>query len=271
MKRFFQLYILFCVIVNASAQNIFNPVGAEAWGVGGISVVNQNIWSVFNNPAGFSAVKKVQGGISSEQRFRESKLNTSSVGIVLPSKYINTGIGIHHFGYSLFNQQFFRVAVSKQLFKQFSIGVSLNYFATNISEQPHSGNMLGDAGILYQASSKIKLGLYIFNPTQSRYSVNTSERIPTYSRFGIEYLISDKVKLLAETEQQLNQKSVFRGGIHYQLHPMLSLSAGAANNPVYVTFGTGVTLKQFKVDFAASVHEVLGFTPHLSIIFPAHK
>jgi hypothetical protein len=52
---------------------------------------------------------------------------------------------------------------------------------------------------------------------------------------------------------------------------VLSLSIGSANNPVYLTFGTGVKLKQFQIDFAASFHQILGFSPHLGLSFPVQK
>jgi hypothetical protein len=271
MVRCKGLVIALLFFINGSAQNSLNPVGAEAWGLAGSSVTSQNAYAVFNNPAALGYLQKFQAGIYSEQRFNESKLSTASMAIVAPSKYIHVGLGIHHFGYSLFNQQKVSVALSKQLFKQFSIGATFSYFGTTISEQPHTGNILGELGLLYQATQALTIGLFIFNPTQSYYSTNTIERIPTYARFGVSYSVSEKVKLLGEAEQILNQKMVLRGGVLYQIHEILSLSVGAANNPVYYSFGTGIKLKPFKIDFAASYHEVLGVSPHLSVSFPVKK
>ena len=253
------------------AQIIFNPVGADAWSIGASSVVTQNVFSSFNNPAAISCIKKVQAGIYSEQRFRESKLNCSSISIVVPSKYIHFGFSLNHFGYELFNQQHVGLSIGKKLSKQFSLGVTFSYFGTNISEQPHNGNFLGALGLLYQPFQKWHFGMFIFNPTQSKYSLNSSERIPTFARVGVSYAISDKVQIISETEQTLNQNLVWRGGLKYQIHEILSLSIGAANNPVYLTFGTGIKLKNFKFDFATSVHQVLGVSPHLSISFPVEK
>jgi hypothetical protein len=253
------------------AQNIFNPIGADAWSVGASSVISQNVFSVFNNPAAISDFKKVNAGINSEQRFSEIKLNTSSIALVVPSKFINIGFSINHFGYELFNQQKFGLSLGKKLSKQFSLGVTFSYFETNISEQVPAGNFFGEMGLLYQPFSKWHFGMFIFNPNQSKYSFISYDRIPTFVRFGVSYDVSDKVQFISETEQILNQSLVLRGGIKYQIHEILSLSIGAANNPVYLTFGTGIKLKSFKVDFAASVHQVLGVSPHLSISFPLNK
>jgi hypothetical protein len=43
---------------------------------------------------------------------------------------------------------------------------------------------------------------------------------------------------------------------------------GAADNPVYLTLGASFKLRTCKLDYAASFHEVLGYTPHLSLSFP---
>ena len=124
---------------------------------------------------------------------------------------------------------------------------------------------------MYQPFQKIHFGIFFFNPTQSKYSINSYDRIPTFARLGLRYDISDKVQLITEIEQILNQSLIFKGGVKYQIHDILSLSIGAANNPVYLTFGTGIKLKKINVDFAASIHQVLGVTPHLSISIPIEK
>jgi hypothetical protein len=270
MKQLSLIILWICSGVT-QAQNIFNPVGAESWSLGGTSVISKNVFSVINNPATIGSFKKIQAGIYSEQRFGEAKLNSSNIALILPSKFINIGFSINHFGYELFNQQKFNLSLGKRLSKQFLLGVSISYFETNISEQSHSGNFLGEFGLIYQPFQKWQIGMFVFNPTQSRYSVNSYDRIPTYARFGASYEISDKVQFISEIEQTLNQNLVLRGGIKYQIHEILSLSIGAANNPVYLTFGTGIKLKNYKVDFAMSTHQILGVSPHLSISFPVEK
>jgi hypothetical protein len=151
------------------------------------------------------------------------------------------------------------------------LGVTFSYFNTNISEQPRAGNMLGEAGLLYQATTALTFGIYVFNPTQSFYSANTKERIPTIARAGVTYDVSDKLQMLGEAEETLNQKIILRGGLKYRIHEHLLLSAGAANNPVYLTFGAGVNMKYMRIDFAAGIHQVLGLTPYLAIVFPPDK
>jgi long-subunit fatty acid transport protein len=270
-RKYVSVWILVCYAAHALSQQIVNSVGAIAWSRGGASVTSQDIWSVWNNPAGISHLKTFQAGIYSEQRFHESKLSTASAAIVIPTKFIHTGFSIHHVGYSLFNQQKISATLSKKLMKQCSIGATFSYLGTHISEQEPAGNIIGEIGLMYQISAALRLGVFVFNPTQSKYSTHSIDKIPTYSRIGLAYDVSEKLHLLGEVEQTLNRKTIMRAGIHYQLHDNMSLSVGGANNPVYYTFGTSIKWKILHMDFAASVHEILGVTPHIGLSFPVKK
>jgi len=257
--------------VHANSQSLLNPVSADAWSGGGSSVTEKNVFSVFNNPSITAETKQFQLGLFSEQRFNETKLTTAGIALVIPTKWIHIGLGFSHFGYTLFNQQKCGITISKKLSKQFSAGVTFSFLGTFVSEQPYTGNIIGELGLFYKYSAKLHFGIFILNPAQNKYSVSGNEKIPTLARLGIEYSISDKLRLILETEQMLNADLVYRGGIKYQIHELFLVSVGAANNPVYLTFGCGIKLKQFKINYAAAIHEVLGYSPHLDLIFSAEK
>ncbi|MFI5221970.1 MAG: hypothetical protein ACHQK8_06580, partial [Bacteroidia bacterium] len=225
------LFISFSVL----AQPVFDPVGADAWGTGGCSAASRNIFAVFNNPAAFSGEKKLSGGIYSEQLFHETKLTRSCLAMVFPMRFIHSAISIDHYGYSLFSQQKLGFSLSKKLVNNFSLGVTLGYFNTNISEQNPAGNFYGEFGVWYKPIRKIQFGLYVFNPTQNKYSSLSYDKMPTIARIGTTYEVSDKVDLLLETEQTLNQQLFFRGGIKYRMNEIFSVSIGAANVPVIYT------------------------------------
>ena len=264
MKQLSFLILIFCNL-SLSAQSVFESVGASSKSVGGASVSINNIWSVFNNPSGFSNTRKSQIGIYSEQRYSEAKLTTSAIVLVVPSKFVNLGFGILHYGYSLFNQQKITFSITKELSKQFSLGVSLNYFGTSISEQERAHSFIGEIGLMYRVTSKLNTGMHLFNVNQARYGYYTSERLPTFANMGFNYMFSEKVSAIGETEMLLNHKSVFRGGLKYQFHEAVSLSVGFANNPILYSFGTAIKLKKYKIEYAASVYELLGVTHHVGL------
>jgi hypothetical protein len=266
--------LLVCVLYcshQTHAQLLTGAQGAEVWMLGGASSSSTNAWSVCNNPAGLSAVQTTQVGLYTEQRYTISELKTGGITLVKPFKSISTGAALSYYGFSAFNQQRYTFSVSKSLSKVARLGVQGQYVSTFIQDYGSTGNWVLGLGLQVMPIQPITLGLFLFNPTQARYGSHTTERIPTYIRLGCTYLVSDKVKVTLEADQQLEQQLCWRGGIHYRIHEVMYLALGAATRPTYYTFGVGLKVKTFQLDLASSIHEVLGFTPHLGLTIPVQK
>lgn len=255
---------------KAAAQGITGPTGAQAWMMGGASATATDVWSAANNPAAMCWLEKSQLGLYTEQRFMEKNLNLAHISGVWRNKWLHAGGQIHYFGYEAFNQQRLGLSLGKKLAENLSLGVQLNYLATNIREYGNAGAWVLGIGVLFKPIPQLTTAINLYNINQARYSRTITESVPAIARLGLSYEFSKKVTTTIETEQMLNQKTVFRGGLRYQLHESIALAIGAANNPVYYTFGVGLKMKQLKLDMASGIHEVLGFTPHLSLVFPLH-
>jgi len=253
---------------RAGGQGINGPTGAQAWMMGGVSATSADVWSAANNPAAMCWLEKSQLGLYTEQRFMEKNLNLSHISGVWKNKWLHAGGQIHYFGYEVFNQQRLGLSLGKKLSENLALGVQLNYLATNIREYGNSGAWILGMGVLYKPIPKLTTAINFYNINQARYKHSINESVPTIARLGLSYEFSKKVTASIETEQTLNQKTVFRGGLRYQLHESIALAIGAANNPVYYTFGVGLKMRQLKLDMASGFHEVFGFTPHLSLAFP---
>lgn len=261
------LGILLLIGHQLASQPIW-PIGAKAWGMGGAAVADESVFSTQNNPAAITYVKKIQAGLYAEDRFRTSNTRLASFSMIVPTRWCHIGGIINHFGYSAFNQQKFSLGLAKKLSETFSLGVNLSYVRTNIAEQEGAGNPLLEAAVMFKPVRKVALALFIFNPTQSRYSGNSTDFIPTFVRAGLSYHVNKQVQVLVEADKAHGQDVLFRSGINYKVLSNLSLRAGASNNPVYVTFGFGTAFRNIGLDFSVSVHDVLGYSPHLSFILP---
>jgi hypothetical protein len=267
----FALLLLLLESNKLFSQAIFNPVGAGQWMLGGSSAAHTNVWSATNNVGATTEIKKIQGGLYSTQYFSEKSLRLSNLCIVFPTKFVQIGTTITHFGFDAYNQQKLGISVAKKLSETFSLGVQLNYVGTYIDGYGSTGNITLAAGILIKPISNIRLGFTLFNPTQNAYGDGIQEKIPSFAKLGCAYDLSDKITLHSEADQAVNQKLIMRGGVLYKIHPVFHLAIGAASNPVYYTAGATFLLKTLKIDFATSIHQVLGITPHLSLSLPIHK
>lgn len=272
MKKLCICLLITCGILKlVNAQQIHGVVGADVAMLGGASVTASGVFSVLNNPAQVSSVTQWQGGIYSTQRFGQKELTLSNVSFILPTKAVNFGFGINHYGFSTFNQQRFVVSLGKKLSETVALGVQLNYAQTTIVDYGNAGAFVLGMGITYKPITKLQLGFMVYNPTQKKMSNLVSDKIPSYARLGLNYQVNEKVHVLAETEQQLTQKTILRAGIRYQLNPKFILGMGVSTQPVCFTFGATVKANKLAIDLAAGVHQVLGVLPQVSLRLPIAK
>lgn len=260
--------ITLCVLNNTFSQGINGVVGAESGMVGGCNALLSNAFSVVNNPAAISDLKKWQTGVFGEKRFGQKELGTSNFSVAVPNKWVDVGAAVNLYGFDKFNQQRFVLTASKKLAQTFALGVQLNYLNTTIGEYGNAGAWVLGAGVYYQPVSKIKVAFAIFNPNQQQLSNKVSDKVPTYARLGVSYKVNEKVDVLAETEQALEQKTIFRSGIKYHVNKRIAFAVGASSQPVLFTFGTTVQTNKVAIDFAAQVHQILGVIPQFSLRLP---
>jgi hypothetical protein len=269
MKRIIILAsITFFVLKFAYSQGINGFFGAESGMLGGCNTLLTNSFSVVNNPATISDLKKWQVGVFGEKRFGQKELGTNNFSVAVPNKWVDFGGAVNLHGFDKFNQQRFVLSVSKKLAPTFALGVQVNYLNTNIGEYGNSGAWVLGAGVYYQPVSKIKVAFMLFNPNQQQLSNKVSDKVPTYARLGVSYKVNEKVDVLMETEQALEQKTIFRSGIKYHVNKRIAFGVGASSQPVLVTFGTSIQANKLVIDVAAQVHQILGVIPQFSLRLP---
>lgn len=267
MNTLFKITFLLLAIQNLNAQIVQEPIGAKAWSLGGSSLAESNVFSINNNMASAANLNSYQVGVYNQLRFGVKELNLINSSFLLPTKYLHVGASINHFGYQKFNHQNICIGFAKKLNSNFNLGITLNYLTINIENQENTGALTGSLSALYKINKSLSLGVLFFNPTQSSYGVNGYGKINTLGRIGLKYEINKSVYLIGDLDKTLEQETILRAGINYAFHPKFELSLGYANNPNYLTFGFNAKIKQMDIAFAASMHEVLGLTPHIGLVF----
>ena len=254
-----------CLIAKAGNENV--PAGARSAGVSGTSVCYSDLWSAFHNQAGLAEVKKFSGGVYFENRFSIAELGVKGFAFALPAGESGTfALSGTFFGYELYSEKKIGIGFGKKIGEKLKAGVQLDYLSTYIAENYGTRSALtGEAGILAEPVKNLLLGFHIYNPTQTKIADYADERIPVIMRLGAAYKFSDKVTVSIENEKQVDAEGIFKTGIDYHIAEPLYLRGGIATNPSLNSFGFGLKFGQFMFDAAASFHEVLGFTPHISL------
>ncbi|MCD4745817.1 MAG: hypothetical protein K8R58_05920, partial [Bacteroidales bacterium] len=113
---------------------------------------------------------------------------------------------------------------------------------------------------------------------RAKFTNYNDERVPTIFKLGASYSFSEKILATLETEKDINYKPLLRGGIEYKIIKEAyarigystnpgSVNAENSNNSSLYTFGFGIYLKKLNIDFASSVHQILGYSLQVSVIY----
>lgn len=262
-------YLIFFLLVNyySFSQNDDNYSGARSAGMGKAGLTLTDAWSVLNNPAGTATLSNYNLGLYYESRFLMKELSNVAFVFTSPLMSGNINFATTFFGYSTFSQTKFALGYSQQLFRNFYMGLQLNYFLINQSEYYKNLNsMTFELGINYKIIQNLNIAAYVFNPINAGYFENYSTKMPIAMKLGLSYLFSNKFLIAIETGKAINGIiPVFKAGLEYTLRNHFAFRAGIALKNIEYSAGFGYFNDNLRIDIAYSYHQILGHTPKISV------
>lgn len=274
MKKLFLLITLILSTSTLFANDFINPIGGRAAAMGGCSVASRGLWAMQNNPAGMANLDKFNFGLYYENRWFLPETAYKSGAIALPTKFGCLGVSFNQFGSSKYSENKFGLAYAKDFGPYFQMGLQLDYLLIS------SGDIYGrqsaitfELGIQSQVTEKLQLGTYVFNPVSFRLQQSLNqEKLPIVFRFGAAYQFTKDFVGQCEIEKNTEREGVsLRGGLEYEALKNFYLRAGVQSNPGILTFGLGYALRFVKIDAAAQLHQELGASIQISMVFSIGK
>ena len=166
------------------------------------------------------------------------------------------------------------MAYAKDFGRYLQIGLQLDYLLLNIGENYGKQSAFTfELGIQSQVTEKLRLGTYIFNPVSFtlKQTIN-QEKLPIVFRFGLAYQFTKDFVGQCEIEKNTEHEGVsLRGGLEYEALKNFYLRAGLQTNPGLLTFGLGYEIRFARIDVAAQLHQVLGASIQIGMIFSIGK
>jgi len=265
------LLIIFITSISVNyifAANDNTPAGARSAGIGNASVALYDFWAIQNNQAGLSQINNISAGFYFENRFLIKDLGLCFGAFVLPTKSGVFGLSLKYFGNKLYNETKAGLAFSRSFGKHFSAGIQLDYFSTSVGEGYGSNKLISfEAGIITKINDDLNIAVHVFNPIRIKFNDYNNERVPTILKLGLSYKFSDRIQAMLETEKDIDKKAIFKAGFEYLIIENIYVRAGITTNPTLYTFGFGINFKKLKIDFASSMHQTLGYSPQISVIY----
>ena len=254
------------------ASNDKDIIGARGFGLAGNTIQFHDIWSAENNPAGLGQLKAWGAGFSYHNQFLLSELATKALVIAYPINKASFGLSFKQFGFSAYQENKVGLAYGQQLSKNLSLGIQLNYFSTQLSEgYGAKGTLTGTIGLQAKITDKLSIAALAINPNNSKLAEFEDERIPSMLKLGLAYKFSKKVEVFTELAKDIAFEPNLKFGVEYLPIEALYFRVGYATSPNLSSFGFGLNLKQFTLDFASSFDSNLGFSPQVSLSYVPKK
>ena len=266
MKKTFVLLLLIIISNFHLYGQIVHDQGAVSTSMAGLNVTESNLWSINNNIGNLADLENKQVGISINNRFLVPDLTTGTLAFALP--FNNKAIGINYSNYGNENYQYHTAGLgySMKLGEHVSAGMKLNYHYINLGNYYGNTSIIsGDIGLCAELSTDLKFGASLKNPTLSKLAEYEDERLPTLIQIGFDYSISDQLQTLIAIEKDILYPASVKAAIIYQPMDSFVLRGGIGTQPTTAAFGIGTSIKALHLDLAAQYHQILGFSPELSI------
>ena len=272
-----KLLLIITLIISTStlfAYDFIHPMGGRAAAMGGTSVASHGLWAMQNNPAGMANLEKISLGLYYENRWMLPETAYKCGAFALPTKFGTLGVSFNQFGSSKYNENKFGLAYAKDFGRYLQIGLQLDYLLLKIGNEYGSFKAVTfELGIQSQVTDKLTLGTYIFNPVNFSFEQTLNhERIPIVFRFGLAYKFTKDFIGQAEIEKNTDREGVsLRGGLEYEAVRNLYIRAGVQTNPGILSFGLGYAIRFAQINVAGQLHNELGASVQIGMIFSIGK
>ena len=274
MKRILLLITLIISTSTLFAYDIIHPIGGRAAAMGGSSAASQGLWALQNNPAGMANLDKINLGLYYENRWMLPETAYKCGAFAIPTKFGTLGLSFNQFGSSKYNENKFGLAYAKDFGRYLQIGLQLDYLLLKIGNDYGTFSAVTfELGIQSRVTDKLTLGTYIFNPANFSFEQTLNhEKLPIVFRFGMAYQFTKDFIGQCEIEKNTEREGVsLRSGLEYEAVKNLYIRAGAQTNPGILSFGIGYATDFAQINVAAQLHNELGPSVQVGMIFSIGK
>lgn len=267
MNRIFPLLLFLSLSLSSTAQ--FNtPMGARASAMGKTSINQTDLWSAENNIGALPFYNKSAVGAFYSNEYLSNDLANKSVVGTYALKNSGIGLSFSQFGYTQYQENKIGISYGLKLSDNFGVGAQLSYLNLRIGEGYGSKNTLSaKIGLYALINEHFSLAATLNNPTRSSLTDESEDRLPTEIQLGLNYEFSKKLRTSLQVNKDIDYDPSIHLGLEYQAIEILYLRAGLANKPSLSTFGFGLFLSDFQLDFASSFDSNLGFSPIVSLAY----
>jgi hypothetical protein len=249
------------------AQSGDYRMGGRAMGMGNASSTVSDEWSAYHNVGALAGKdQKPSVCFAYQSLYAVEGLGKTAAGITWPHNKFCGTINFFRFGDVIFNETRMGIGFSHKI-RFVSLGIQVNYLQYVIENFGNRGMIYFDAGGLAEIFPGLWIGAFIQNINQARISRWTGEKFPFVMNLGISYRPQDFLMFNIDIEKDSRYYPFLKAGLEYAIHDKVYLRTGIGTDPVRNFFGIGFKPNRFKIDYALSTQNHLGFSHEFSMCY----
>jgi hypothetical protein len=241
--------------------------GARAGALGqATTALAADAWS-HANPAGRAAVDRRAISLVASEGFGLAELRLSALALVFPTPIGTFAGGAQSFGYDAYRENRVRAGFARRFAigpsRHLLVGLDVVYYQNRIEEYGSASAVGLTVGWLAPVIPGLHAGFCMSNVNAP--SLAEGEELERSIAIGFMYHPIPRMRVLIDAIKDVRFPLSFRAGLEVQPVSLLFLRAGVATEPVRFSTGVGVHLGVLNADVAAERHELLGWTPGVSV------
>lgn len=269
IKRYVLYFVPILLIANCYAQ--FNP-GAKQISLSNSDVALSNdVFAVFNNPAGLSQFNWREIGIYySPAPFGLSELSNGYVAYAEPFTFGTVALGGMTYGFELYRESKITLGYSYNYENKFFAGLAVNYHSFSIQNYGSTSAFYLNLGGLAYITHQLRWGFAITNINRASIG-NEDDQIPIIFSTGFSYDLIKTLTINLAVEKDIRYKPSVQFGLDYNIIEYLALRVGFQNEPARYAAGIGINYSIISLDYALFTHQDLGLTHQAGLIISFGK
>lgn len=259
--NFFLFFFFFSPLLLA--QN-WAATGAKATALGKSVVCVADSWAVFNNIGALAFYEKNSYVLTYQNRFGINGLPLFSAGVSLKFNNFSNSLTINRLGDDFYSQTALAYGIAHRI-QNASLGLKLHLLQVSGQGLGTKTLFVFEMGGLMQLSKKLWIGASMYNLNRAKISDFRDERHPSWIKVGALYQFSEKISLTMQVQKDLEAQSQISVGLEYWLIPKIAIRTGSISQTWQQSYGCGLKLGVFSVDYAFELHPYLQATHEISL------
>ncbi|MBV4358171.1 PorV/PorQ family protein [Pinibacter aurantiacus] len=267
MKVIFLQILTSCFVSFSFAQIVRSPLSNHYTGTVTYSKKFADAFSFSGNQAALGNLKNTTAGLYGEKRFGLKALGSYHEVISFPLKNAGVGMNMHYAGDEDFNETQAGLAYGILLAKNISIGTQVNFNHVRITGYGAASTVNFEVGTLFFLSSKVTMGLHIYNPVGGKFGKNNAEKFASIYKAGVGYDASENFFVSAEIAKEEDLPLNVNAAMQYNFNKHFLVRGGVSSAIANYFLGVGISWSDMRLDVSSSYHQQLGFSPSLMMVF----